>query len=192
MPSKSSLFFWQILSLVARCAKTVRHVAFVCRSARFAEGVFFCPLRERMFYSMFGGADHYKIFSAVVERVTVLVVYMKTSRGLCYYTVFVLPFVWFRNFYADVHQAAPRFVQTFGSNRDADPNFFQHRSTRCFGAICQRFSSAVRAARSIVVRIAVGTLSAYDLSAAKGAKFEGNFSRHAALYAKKHRMANAF
>lgn len=192
MPSVSSLFFKRVWLLVARCAKSFGRVLFGHCAAANAANMLFGPLFERMFYAVFGRTYNNKIFYTIIQRVFIFVMHMKSFWGVCYNTMFVFPRIWLRNFYAYIRRPITGFVQAFGAYWELYSYFCKDGLPRGFSTVRERFSGAVRTAWSVVVRVAVSSFSSYDLCAAKRAKFVGKFFRHALVYAKYCRIANAF
>lgn len=192
MPSARVLFFWGVLLLIAGCTKPVRQVALFSRLALDAAHKFARPLCKCVRNAVFlRGYDH-KVFGSVVFGISVYVVYVKSFRGVCYDAMFVRPCAWLRNFYKDVSKAVSRFVQPLRTERDFYTHSFQHSALCRLGDIGKRFSSAVRAASGVPVRIAVQSLDAHNRRVAKWAGFEREFFRHGECYTLKQRIANAF
>ncbi len=192
MPSSSKLFLWFVFSLVARGAEAKGKMAFFCGSTVNTANVFFGPLMQRMLHTMLGGCNKQQIVNVVIKRIAVFVVYVHTLWGICYNAMFVLPLIWLGNFYAHIHKAITRFMQSLATNGKRDSKFLQNLTLCVFNSICHCFVSAIRASRGVVVSIAVRPFCTYDLGIAKRAKFESKFFGHAVFYTKQHRSANAF
>ena len=180
MPSSS--FFGRVGSLVTRSTQAVRQMPFLCGFARYATRKFTRPLRNRVLGTMFFGAYKGKIFQPVIKRIPIFMVNMHSFRGVCNYTVLVLPFVRLCNFYLHIGKTIASFVQTRASYRPLDSNLFQDTvaSSKDFGRKC--FIGAVSATRGVVVRLSIFAFPSYNGSAAKGAGLGSKFFHVPSIY----------
>lgn len=192
MPSNSNLFVQLVFSLVARSAKAKGEVPLFCRSAANATCMLFGPLLKRVLFAVLGWCNQKKVFKAVVLGVTVLMVNVYAFWRARYPAMLVLPTVWLRNFYANVDQTIAGFMQFFCAYRKRYSNLGQHLMPHSFGFWRERFVCAVRTSWRVVIGVAVQPFLAYDLGAAKRAKFEWKFFGHDVVYTKHDRIANAF
>ena len=167
MPSSSILFFWWVLSLVARCAQSVRKVFFVLCTTLCATRKFARPLGNTVNFSMFFWGYQNKITQLVVLRVAVFMVYVYTFGRSSKNTVLVLPFVWFSNFYAYIHTTITCFMQTFAPHRKLNSDLRYNALFGCFDFICHCFICAGWATRSVVVGIAVNAFFPQNRGSAK-------------------------
>jgi len=168
--------------LVARSTQAVRQMPFFCSFAPNTASKFTRPLRDSVLNAMFFWANKRKIFQAVVERIPVFMVNVRSFLSICNHAVLVRPLVRLRDFYLRIDKTVTSSVQAFASYRQLNPNLLQNTASsgKDFWRKC--FIGAVNAARGVVVRVPVRTLSSYNCSTAKGARFGSNFFHTSSIY----------
>lgn len=137
--------------------------------AQLTAGVGPRPLHERMGFSVLLWSSQNKVVQSIVLGVPIFVVHMRIFRGRGEDPVFVLPAVGGRGLYLHIHQPLFGFMQSSAPDRKHYTNLVEYTPAGgfCFGS--KRLIGAIRAARGVVVSIAVRPLLTYNRSAAIGA-----------------------
>ena len=149
----------------------MRQMFFSCCSAIYATQKFTRPLRNNMGISMFLGCYQNKIVQTVVLSIAIFMMYMNTLWSICKNAMFVFPFIWLCNFYSNVNTSITSFMKTFASNWKLNANLIYNSFFGCFHLRRQSFICTIRAARSIMISIAVSPFFANNGIAAKWTLF---------------------
>jgi len=156
-------------SLVACRTEAKRQVSFLSSAASHAMCVFSCPLGSYVFLHMLCVREYQKVFNSVVERIAVYMMDVGSPWGASNNPVFVIPYVWFCDFYKNVDKTFSRFYKAFGAYRASNSHFRNNAKFGSFYSVRECFTSTVCAARRVLVRVAVFSFLPNNLGAAKWA-----------------------
>ena len=158
-----------MLTLIASGTQAEGQVLFGSSSTGLTAYIFNRPLRKSMCCPMFTRSKQDKVFKAVVLCILIFVMHVLTRRRTHHKPMFILPFVWFGNLNAYIVKAISCFMKALASNWVCHSICLQRLSLGLQDGGVKCFTSTVRAARRIMVCIAVSPLFAHNGSTAKWA-----------------------